>query len=133
MFNNLHYKPFASSTVDRDKDVVGFGKSRAESLAERGQRNVQDHKHRKAKKCLAAKALRGKRKRSASSRDRIAGLASHLGSLASTSGSNNLSGHSAGSRGQSKRLRSRNKVVDEWLNEEGGDDAYADLEDFLVA
>ena len=32
-----------------------------------------------------------------------------------------------------KRLRSRNKVVDEWLDEEGGDDAYADLEDFLVA
>ena len=75
----------------------------------------------------------GKRKRSAGASDRIAGLASHLGSLASTSGTSNTSGHSIGGRGQSKRLRSRNKVVDEWLDEEGGDDAYADLEDFLVA
>ena len=69
---------------------------------------------------------------SASGGDRIAGMASHLGSLASTRGSNNPSGHSTGGR-QSKRLRSRNKVVDEWLDEEGGNDAYADLEDFLVA
>lgn len=30
------------------------------------------------------------------------------------------------------RLRSRNKVVDQWLQDEGGGDAYADLEDFLV-
>jgi hypothetical protein len=36
-------------------------------------------------------------------------------------------------RARSKRLRSRNTVVDDWLHEEGGDDAYADLEDFLVA
>lgn len=31
-----------------------------------------------------------------------------------------------------KRLRSRNKVVDRWLGEEGGADSFADLEDFLV-
>ena len=30
------------------------------------------------------------------------------------------------------RLRSRNHVIDNWLNEEDGSDAYADLEDFLV-
>jgi hypothetical protein len=31
-----------------------------------------------------------------------------------------------------KRLRSRNSVIDEWLEHEDGADAYADLEDFLV-
>ena len=31
-----------------------------------------------------------------------------------------------------KRLRSRNRVVDSWLDEEDGSDAFADLEDFLV-
>ena len=30
-----------------------------------------------------------------------------------------------------KRLRSRNKVIDEWLADEVGDDVYADLEDFV--
>ena len=34
--------------------------------------------------------------------------------------------------GRKKRLRSRNRVVDQWLGEEGGADNYADLEDFLV-
>jgi len=32
----------------------------------------------------------------------------------------------------SKRLRSRNHVIDEWLGDEKGEDMYADLEDFLV-
>jgi hypothetical protein len=31
-----------------------------------------------------------------------------------------------------RRLRSRNKVIDHWLGDEDGSDAYADLEDFLV-
>ena len=31
-----------------------------------------------------------------------------------------------------KRLRSRNKYVDTHLESESGDDAYADLEDFIV-
>ena len=31
-----------------------------------------------------------------------------------------------------KRLRSRNKVIDEWLEGEDGTDTYVDLEDFLV-
>jgi len=35
-------------------------------------------------------------------------------------------------RGGKRRLRSRNKVVDDWLGDEGGADSYADLEDFLV-
>ena len=30
------------------------------------------------------------------------------------------------------RLRSRNKVIDSWLVDEDGSDAFADLEDFLV-
>ena len=34
-------------------------------------------------------------------------------------------------RGQSTRLRSRNVVIDNWLQEEAGGDSYADLEDFL--
>jgi hypothetical protein len=33
---------------------------------------------------------------------------------------------------KSKRLRSRNKIIDEWLGPEDGTDAFADLEDFLV-
>lgn len=35
-------------------------------------------------------------------------------------------------RTNAKRLRSRNRVVDCWLDEEDGSDAFADLEDFLV-
>jgi hypothetical protein len=35
-------------------------------------------------------------------------------------------------RAGKRRLRSRNKVVDDWLGDEGGADSYADLEDFLV-
>lgn len=31
-----------------------------------------------------------------------------------------------------RRLRSRNNVIDEWLEEEGGHDNYADMEDFIV-
>ena len=31
-----------------------------------------------------------------------------------------------------KRLRSRNKIIDDWLDDENGSDTYADLEDFLV-
>ena len=38
----------------------------------------------------------------------------------------------APTRQRRKRLRSRNSVIDEWLDYEAGDDAYADLEDFLV-
>ena len=38
-----------------------------------------------------------------------------------------------GSSGKKQRMRSRNVVVDQWLGDEGGEeDAYADLEDFLV-
>lgn len=36
------------------------------------------------------------------------------------------------SRSATKRLRSRNSVIDAWLHEEDGTDAYADLEGFLV-
>jgi hypothetical protein len=36
------------------------------------------------------------------------------------------------SRQRKKRLRSRNRVIDQWLNYEAGEDSYADLEDFLV-
>ena len=32
-----------------------------------------------------------------------------------------------------KRLRSRNRVIDDWLGDEDGNDAYADLEDFIVS
>jgi len=49
-----------------------------------------------------------------------------LGSLRSIS----LSG--SASRPVTKRLRSRNSVIDAWLHEEDGTDAYADLEGFLV-
>ena len=35
-------------------------------------------------------------------------------------------------RMKKRRLRSRNSVIDEWLEQEDGADAYADLEDFLV-
>jgi hypothetical protein len=37
-----------------------------------------------------------------------------------------------GSRKKKQRLRSRNEVVDDWLEQEDGHDAFADLEDFLV-
>lgn len=33
---------------------------------------------------------------------------------------------------KTKRMRSRNRVIDDWLGDEAGDDAYADLEDFIV-
>ena len=36
------------------------------------------------------------------------------------------------SSSSSRRLRSRNSVIDDWLGEEDGSDTYADLEDFLV-
>lgn len=45
-------------------------------------------------------------------------------------GSISLSG--SASRPATKRLRSRNSVIDAWLHEEDGTDAYADLEGFLV-
>jgi hypothetical protein len=35
-------------------------------------------------------------------------------------------------RKRKRRLRSRNVVVDKWLEDEEGSDAYADLEDFIV-
>jgi len=35
-------------------------------------------------------------------------------------------------RGRKVRLRSRNQTVDDWLADEDGTDAYADLEDFIV-
>jgi hypothetical protein len=35
-------------------------------------------------------------------------------------------------RGRAARLRSRNRVVDAWLEDEDGRDAYADLEGFIV-
>ena len=35
-------------------------------------------------------------------------------------------------RGRKVRLRSRNRTVDDWLEDEDGTDAYADLEDFIV-
>jgi hypothetical protein len=34
--------------------------------------------------------------------------------------------------GRDRRIRSRNPVIDQWLEGEKGDDAYADLEDFVV-
>lgn len=52
-----------------------------------------------------------------------------LGSPRPTS-SISLSG--SASRPATKRLRSRNSVIDAWLLEEDGADAYADLEGFLV-
>ncbi|RYH22640.1 hypothetical protein EON65_18970 [archaeon] len=33
---------------------------------------------------------------------------------------------------ENKRLRSRNRVIDKWLDGDEGDDAFVDLEDFLV-
>lgn len=36
------------------------------------------------------------------------------------------------SRKKRNRLRSRNNIVDSWLSDEEGSDAYEDLEDFLV-
>jgi hypothetical protein len=39
----------------------------------------------------------------------------------------------AASRHKRLRLRSRNKVIDHWLDEEDGSDTFADLEDFIVA
>lgn len=36
------------------------------------------------------------------------------------------------SKKRKRRLRSRNVVVDRWLEEEDGSDAYADLEDFIA-
>ena len=40
---------------------------------------------------------------------------------------------SASSRkAKTKRMRSRNRVIDEWLDIEDGDDTYADLEDFVM-
>jgi hypothetical protein len=44
-----------------------------------------------------------------------------------------VSGESARAAARRSRLRSRNRVIDDWLGEEDGSDAYADLEDFLVA
>lgn len=35
-------------------------------------------------------------------------------------------------RKKRNRLRSRNNIVDSWLSDEEGSDAYEDLEDFLV-
>lgn len=37
-----------------------------------------------------------------------------------------------GNRKRKRRLRSRNTVVDKWLADEDGSDAYADLEDFIM-
>ena len=39
--------------------------------------------------------------------------------------------YSSSGNKQNKRLRSRNQVIDDWLEGEGGDDAFADLEDFI--
>ena len=39
--------------------------------------------------------------------------------------------HSSNKSSKSK-LRSRNDVIDNWLDDEDGSDTYADLEDFLV-
>ena len=36
------------------------------------------------------------------------------------------------STSHAQRIHSRNRVIDDWLDEEDGSDAYADLEDFLV-
>jgi hypothetical protein len=47
-------------------------------------------------------------------------------------GKGNSYGTSKGKSSRGKRLRSRNRVVDAWLGDEDGSDAYADLEDFLV-
>jgi len=42
-------------------------------------------------------------------------------------------GLTSGGKGRKKRrLRSRNAIVDQWLEEENGDDAFADLEDFIA-
>ena len=52
---------------------------------------------------------------------RVAALSSSRGGLGGAAG-----------RARRLRLRSRNRVVDDWLGDEDGSDAYADLEDFLV-
>ncbi len=39
--------------------------------------------------------------------------------------------YSSSGNKHNKRLRSRNQVIDDWLEGEGGDDAFADLEDFI--
>lgn len=39
---------------------------------------------------------------------------------------------SSAKKNKNKRMRSRNRVIDDWLGDEAGDDAYADLEDFIV-
>jgi hypothetical protein len=36
------------------------------------------------------------------------------------------------SRQRKRRLRSRNSVIDDWLEAEDGTDTFVDLEDFLV-
>eukprot|EP00595_Chromulina_sp_UTEXLB2642_P001286 CAMPEP_0196768290 /NCGR_PEP_ID=MMETSP1095-20130614/42567_1 /TAXON_ID=96789 ORGANISM="Chromulina nebulosa, Strain UTEXLB2642" /NCGR_SAMPLE_ID=MMETSP1095 /ASSEMBLY_ACC=CAM_ASM_000446 /LENGTH=66 /DNA_ID=CAMNT_0042137649 /DNA_START=769 /DNA_END=969 /DNA_ORIENTATION=- len=36
-------------------------------------------------------------------------------------------------RKRKQKLRSRNSIIDEWLDDEDGYDNYADLEDFLVS
>ena len=78
------------------------------------------------------------------SRKNSRGVARMSGAAAGDSGSESGSGSGgdgeaersadkrAGRQAPRKRLRSRNKVVDRWLGEEGGADSYADLEDFLV-
>ena len=35
-------------------------------------------------------------------------------------------------KSKSSRLRSRNRTIDEWLEGEDDDDAFVDLEDFIV-
>jgi hypothetical protein len=43
-----------------------------------------------------------------------------------------VAGEEVKRRKKKQRLRSRNVVVDDWLEQEDGHDAFADLEDFLV-
>eukprot|EP00624_Nannochloropsis_granulata_P005640 evm.model.NODE_40039_length_5459_cov_27.804909.1 len=43
-----------------------------------------------------------------------------------------MGGGRGGGRRRKRRLRSRNAIVDKWLVDEEGDDAYADLEDFIM-
>jgi hypothetical protein len=43
-----------------------------------------------------------------------------------------MGGRRGGGRKRKRRLRSRNTIVDKWLADEEGDDAYADLEDFIM-
>lgn len=52
---------------------------------------------------------------------------------ASATWTNPLAAGSLGrKRGRASRLRSRNRVIDSWLEDEDGRDAYADLEGFIV-